>query len=115
MAARHIRGIAVAASLAVLCGCAPTGVTTGASTKTATTFMLYTHCGVYETRVGDTFYVAAEPLDDGNGNPPPGWGNPYQSGTMTVDGPTAIFRDDVGHTVTFHERSAATSFLRTCS
>lgn len=117
MAARHLRGLAGAvASMGILCGCAPqAGPPAGVSTSTASPFALYTHCGVYEARVDDTFYLAAEPLDDGHGNPPPGWGNPYQSGTITVDGTTAIFRDEAGHTVTFHERPAATSFLRTCS
>ncbi len=117
MAALHIRGLATAAAaLAVLCGCAsqpdPTG---GASTKAASPFALYTHCGIYEARVQDTFYVANEPLDDGHGNPPAGWANPYQSGTITVGGPTAVFSDDAGHIVTFYERPGATSFLITCS
>jgi hypothetical protein len=43
---------------------------------------------MYEARVQETFFAAEQPLDDGNGNPPAGWGNPYQSGTITVEGPT---------------------------
>jgi hypothetical protein len=27
-------------------------------------------------------------LDDGHGNPPAGWGNPYQAGTLTKPGST---------------------------
>ena len=61
------------------------------------------------------FFTADQPLDDGNGNPPAGWDNPYQQGTMSIEGNKAVFRDDRGHTVTFHERLGATSFLRTCS
>ena len=49
-----------------------------------TDFRLYTHCGIYETRIGDDFYVATRPLDDGNGNPPRVWGNPFQAGEMRV-------------------------------
>ncbi|GAA5189497.1 hypothetical protein GCM10023346_04200 [Arthrobacter gyeryongensis] len=63
----------------------------------------------------DTFFLADQPLNDGHGNPPAGWGNPYQSGTITVAGSQAVFHDDSGHTVTFHERPGATSFLQTCS
>ncbi|GAB3557644.1 hypothetical protein GCM10027405_02790 [Arthrobacter alkaliphilus] len=78
-------------------------------------FALFTHCGIYEARVQDTFFVADQPLDDGNGNPPAGWGNPYQSGTITVTGQRAVFHDDLGHTVTFHERPGATTFLKICA
>lgn len=48
-----------------------------------TPYSLYTHCGVYEARIGDTYYLADDPLDDRQGNPPPGWGNPFQEGTTT--------------------------------
>ena len=39
-------------------------------------FDLFHHCGIDEARVQDTFFAAEQPLDDGNGNPPAGWGNP---------------------------------------
>jgi hypothetical protein len=112
---------AAAAALAVLSGCAPPAAqtidTSTSSTTTASSvpFDLYTHCGIFEARVQDTFFAADQPLDDGHGNPPPGWGNPYQSGTITVSGSQAVFQDNRGHTVTFHERTGATNFLRTCS
>lgn len=123
MANLYVRGIvAAAAALAVLSGCAPPAAQIiDASTSPTTTaassvpFDLYTHCGIYEVRVQDTFFAADQPLDGGHGNPPPGWGNPYQSGTITVSGARAVFQDSSGHTVTFHERAGATSFLRTCS
>ncbi|GAB3566376.1 hypothetical protein GCM10027405_25360 [Arthrobacter alkaliphilus] len=76
---------------------------------------LYTHCGIKELRVEDTFFFAETPLDDGHGNPPPGWGNPYQDGAVTVSGSKAVFRDDNGHVVTFLARPGATGFLKTCS
>ena len=74
-------------------------------------FALLTHCGIYEHGAGHLLR-RRPPLNDGHGNPPAGWGNPYQSGTITVAGSQAVFHDDNGHTVTFHERHGATSFLR---
>ena len=120
MATRYFPGIAAAAAaLAVLSGCTvPAAPAIDASTTTAVSgvpFALFTHCGIYEARVQDTFFVAEQPLDDGHGNPPAGWGSPYQPGTITVEGSRAVFHDDSGHTVTFHERPGATSFLQTCS
>jgi hypothetical protein len=69
---------------------------------------LYTHCGVlYADFDGKNFY--ADPiLDDGNGNPPNGWGNPYDNGTMTLkDQNTGLFMDGSGHCAWFstHPRS----------
>lgn len=123
MSARYVPGIAAAAAaLAVLSACAPPPAPQGNVPTNTTTpavssvpFALFTHCGIYEARVQDTFFAAVQPLDDGHGNPPAGWGNPYQSGTITVEGQSAVFRDDSGHTVTFRERPGATSYLRTCS
>lgn len=122
-ALRFAQYIAVgAAALAVLGGCAlpaapqsnvPASPTT--STASGVPFALFTHCGIYEVQVQGSFFVAEQPLDDGHGNPPAGWGNPYQPGTITVEGQRAVFHDDSGHTVTFHERAGATGFLRTCS
>lgn len=123
MAARCSLGIAAAAAaLAVLGGCALSGASQSGVPASPTTsaasgvpFALFTHCGIYEAQVEGSFFVADESLDDGHGNPPAGWGNPYQAGTMTVEGPRAVFHDDGGHTVTFHERAGATGFLRRCS
>jgi hypothetical protein len=76
-------------------------------------YSLYTHCGIYEARVGDTYYLADEPIEDGQGNPPSDWGNPFQAGWMTFPASgVAVFQDDLGHLVRFHARPAATSFLR---
>ncbi|TFV86014.1 hypothetical protein [Blastococcus sp. CT_GayMR16] len=61
---------------------------------------LYTHCGVLGTDVGGVWFAADPPLVDGAGNPPPGWGNPYQPGTLTlVTADEAVFADDAGHVV----------------
>jgi hypothetical protein len=79
-------------------------------------YQLYTHCGIYEAKIGNAYYVAVRPLDDGNGNPPSGWANPYQRGTVTLASATsAVFTDSLGHRVEFRLRPGATSFLRVCS
>ena len=78
-------------------------------------YTLYTHCGIDEARIGTRYYRAEQRLSDGSDNPPPGWNNPLQEGTMTVtSATTAIFRDSKGHRVTFRLRVGATGFLRIC-
>jgi hypothetical protein len=65
-------------------------------------FRLYTHCGIiYADFNGQRFY--ADPvLGDGNGNPPGGWGNPFDDGTMTlVTATTAVFSDHAGNRAVF--------------
>ncbi len=57
---------------------APNGLVVGV----AYPFDLLTHCGISETLVGGTYFEADTPLV-GPGNPPKGWANPYQRGTMT--------------------------------
>jgi hypothetical protein len=64
-------------------------------------YRLYTHCGIQWARINGTFWRATRPLSDGNGNPPPGWGNPFQDGTLTLrNGTTAEFNSALG-SVTF--------------
>ena len=102
----------VAAGAVVACGSSASVLPAGpASAKPAVTravapkrvpYNLYTHCGIYYARIGSRYYEAARPLSDGSGNPPPGWGNPYQAGTMTLVSPTeAVFTDKAGHRVVF--------------
>jgi hypothetical protein len=79
-------------------------------------YLLYTHCGIDEARIGNRYYEAVRPLSDGQGNPPAGWGNPYQRGTMTLLSPQeALFRDDAGHQVLFRLRTGARSFMHVCA
>lgn len=79
-------------------------------------YNLYTHCGVSEARLGSQYYVAVHPLSDGAGNPPAGWENPYDAGTMTLVSATeAVFTDGAGHSVVFRMRPGAKTFLRVCS
>jgi hypothetical protein len=69
---------------------------------------LLTHCGIVGTDIGGTWFAAEVPLVDGPGNPPPGWGNPYQRGTLTLlAADEAVFRDDSGHEVRFRAAGQA--------
>jgi hypothetical protein len=56
-------------------------------------YTLYTHCGIEWTRIDGVWWRAPLPLSDGNANPPPGWGNPYDKGEMKiVDKSTAVYQ-----------------------
>ncbi len=83
----------------------------------ATPFELYTHCGIYELKTDDgrIFERADGPLTDGSGNPPPGWGNPSQSGQLVVSDDVAVFTDELGHREEFRVREGATDFLQNCA
>ena len=99
-----IVGILVAA--VALSGCGPQGsnaaTPTPGETSITVAFDLYTHCGINGLSVnGKYFQHVGGSLDDGSGNPPTGWGNPYQHGTLTVSGALTVFRDDVGHVEKF--------------
>jgi hypothetical protein len=121
-----VGGAVVAVALAA-CGSGAAGqVTPSAAPAPATStaaaagppqpYRLYTHCGIDEARVGHRYFEAVHPLSDGQGNPPAGWGNPYQPGTMTLLSPAeAVFRDRAGHQVRFRLRPGATAFRRVCS
>lgn len=64
-------------------------------------YVLYTHCGVEWAPI-DGVWWQTDPLDDGNANPPSGWGNPHDAGTLTVDGDdTASYTSDTGIEVEF--------------
>jgi hypothetical protein len=89
--------------------------TTMAAARPARPYRLLTHCGIDEARIGSRYFEAVHPLSDGHGNPPAGWGNPFQQGTMTLLSPTeALFRDHAGHHVRFRLRPGATTFKHLC-
>ncbi|MHB1835874.1 MAG: hypothetical protein ACYCXW_12985, partial [Solirubrobacteraceae bacterium] len=68
-------------------------------------YTLYTHCGIKWALIRGTFWRATKPLSDGQGNPPPGWGNPNQKGTLTFLSPSlAVFKSAAGN-VTFTRTS----------
>jgi hypothetical protein len=113
--------VVVAMAAGVLTGCAakagPSAAAAPATPSSRTIpFDLYTHCGIDEARIGSTYFEAETPLSDGSGNPPEGWDNPAQHGTMTLESKTeAVFTDDAGHEVTFRARPGADGFKRVCA
>lgn len=65
-------------------------------------YTLYTHCGIEWARIDGVWWQAPTPLDGGNANPPPGWGNPYDDGELEiVDETRAIYRGGAGEDVEF--------------
>lgn len=70
-------------------------------------FALYTHCGLDWPVAVDfdgSFWdpIGPGPASDGNGNPPPGYSNPIDHGTMTLLSPTmAEYRGDGGAVMRF--------------
>ncbi len=89
------------AAVLVACGSASSPASAPTARKPVP-YSLYTHCGIDYAQVGNRSYEATPPLSDGSGNPPPGWGNPYQPGILTVISPTqAVFTDKAGHRVVF--------------
>jgi hypothetical protein len=98
-------GVLAACASASSAAPAPVPATATAARTTApkpVPYNLYTHCGIDYVQVGNRYYEVTPPLSDGSGNPPPGWGNPYQPGTLTVISPTqAVFTDKAGHRVMF--------------
>ncbi|WP_185746063.1 hypothetical protein [Oryzihumus leptocrescens] len=82
----------------------------------AVPFALYTHCGIHELAYAGKYYTrVGGPLTDGQGNPPAGWDNPYQRGSLVVRATQAFFSDATGHHETFAVRPGATSFETVCS
>ena len=104
----RLHRLASVAAAVAIGGC---GSQTTSSTRSITNahagqpYKLYTHCGIEWTKIDDTFWRATRPLSDRNGNPPAGWGNPFQDGTLIFIGPaTARFESPAG-TVTFKRTS----------
>jgi hypothetical protein len=111
-----VTGVVTACSSPAPPSAARTAATATPAAASPQPYQLYTHCGIDEARIGNRYFEAVHPLSDGNGNPPPGWGNPYQEGSMTLVSPTeAVFRDAAGHRVLFRLRSGATGFRHVCA
>ena len=98
-------------------GQAPAGPSQSAHPGTTPVpYDLFTHCGIDEANIAGRWFEADHPLSDGNGNPPAGWGNPDQPGTITMlSATTAEFRDSLGHAVRFHLLPGATGPKHMCS
>lgn len=100
-----------AALVAATVAAAACGSQTRSSTGTATRahagqpFALYTHCGIEWAKIGGTFWRAKRLLSDGSGNPPVGWGNPFQEGTLAFISPTTARLDSSAGSVTFERTS----------
>lgn len=55
-------------------------------------YLLLTHCGIKWARI-DGVWWETDPLNDGSGNPPPGWDEPWDAGELKIlDHDTAIYR-----------------------
>ncbi len=103
-----MRRFALLSLVVLIAGC---GAQASPSTPTAThaclgrPYWLYTHCGIKWAKIAGTFWRATRALSDGNGNPPAGWDNPYQHGTLVIVGPRMARFDAPPGSVTF-ERTA---------
>jgi hypothetical protein len=109
------------AALLALAGCATAAGTPPFSSPPpagakSVPYSLYTHCGIGYARIGGHWYRARPPLSDGSGNPPSGWGNPYQKGTIQIASRTeAKFSDTAGHHVRFVLQPGVTRPPQICS
>jgi hypothetical protein len=117
---RGFRTLSATALLTLLVACGsqttaqPTAPVGGQHAKRPARYALYTHCGITWAKIRGTFWRAREPSSDGDGNPPPGWGNPYQIGTLELIGAkTPVFRSPAGQ-VTF-DRTPRTTAPSICS
>jgi len=81
-------------------------------------FQLYTHCGLNFLTGPDfdgSFWKSVGPGDDGSGNPPAGFGNPYDNGTMTlVSADIAEYHTSSGASIRF-TRQGKTKTSDLCS
>lgn len=77
---------------------------------------LYTHCGVRDLRFDARNWVADPPLDDGSGNPPPGWGNPAEPGAVMLvsEGEAVFVSEDGTKKVRFVPRAADAPAPQSC-
>jgi hypothetical protein len=105
MTIRALAAVGVAVAVAG-CGSEARSTTRSAAHGHAgSSYRLYTHCGIKWAKIDGTFWRATHPLSDGSGNPPAGWGNPYQDGTLGLTGPTTARFDSPAGSVTFQRTS----------
>jgi hypothetical protein len=105
---RRLTAIALAGLAAIGCGSQMAShASSVVAPATGRPYTLYTHCGIEWTKIDGTFWHATRRLSDGNGNPPPGWGNPFQKGALVfVNSATARFESAAG-SVTFRRTARA--------
>lgn len=88
----------------------------GSPAASSSPYALYTHCGIDDANIAGRWYRASQPLSDGSGNPPTGWANPYQQGSVTFTSKTeVVFSDAAGHHVVFILRVDASGPRQVCS
>ena len=79
-------------------------------------FNLYTHCGINGAMIHGVWWQATTPLGDGNGNPPPGWGNPSQDGVLHfMDSSSAVFRSSNPNLTVKLQRTTSADYPFICS
>lgn len=85
------------------------------ATPSGIPFELHTHCGITDLAFDGTRYSrVGGPLDDGSGNPPAGWSNPYQDGWLVLGEESVTFEDSAGHSEVFTPRTPTTPTLQPC-
>ncbi len=103
-----MRRIALISVVLSVAGC---GSVIGSLTRAATpvhagrSYQLYTHCGIEWAKIAGAFWRATRRLSDGSGNPPAGWDNPFQQGTIVILGPRTARFDASAGSVTFERTS----------
>ena len=107
-------GVRLFASIAVAAAVAGCGSETMTHAPAGRPYHLYTHCGIEWAKIDGTFWRARHPLSDGQGNPPAGWHNPFENGTVVLIGPTTARFDSPAGSVIF-ERTARTQTPMICS
>ncbi len=76
-------------------------------------YVLYTHCGIEWAPI-DGVWWHTDRVDDGNANPPEGWGTPFDAGTLAVEADDrATYTSDTGIEVEFR-RTEITEAPFTC-
>ena len=103
-----VRYLASLAAVVAVTGCGSHTSSSNATTTRAHAgrpYQLYTHCGIEWAKIDGTFWRAKQPLSDGSGNPPAGWGNPYQNGTLVLTGARTARFDSHAGSVTFKRTS----------
>lgn len=111
-----IRGFALVVAAVAVAGCG-SQVSSSIGTTRAPAgrpYQLYTHCGIEWAKIDGTFWRAKQPLSDGSGNPPAGWGNPFENGTLVFLTPTTAKFHSLAGSVTF-ERTSRTRPPLICS
>ncbi|CAB4797243.1 unannotated protein [freshwater metagenome] len=79
-------------------------------------FNLYTHCGINGAMIHGVWWQATTPLSDGNGNPPPGWGNPSEDGVPHfLDSGSVVSRMSNPDLTVKLERITSTDYPFRCS